>query len=85
MLRLLLIYGVPMFLPTLCFNFYRRFFKPVKTKYPWVKLLTIGLVLTGISLYFFTTFDKAPPSAQYTPPKFKNGTLVPAQMDLPRK
>lgn len=85
MLRLFLIYGVPMFLPTLCFNLYRRLVKPVKTKFPWAKLMTIGLVLTGISLYFFTAFDKAPPSAHYTPPKFKDGMLVPAHMDLPQK
>lgn len=82
MLRLFFIYIVPFFLPTAFFLTYRRF-KPSASgkKTPYLPLFSLGLILTASFLCLFATNDKAPAFAVYTPPKYVDGRLVPANMN----
>ena len=81
MFRLLLISFVPIFLPAACFKLrYCKNFCHKSVTMPWVKLLTVGFLLAIATLFFLTSPEKAPPEAQYTPPKYKNGVLIPANL-----
>ena len=83
MIRLIFIYGLLVFLPVAVFKAYRMLFaKKAAAPVPYAKLYCIGLILAAVCLFCFSEPQKSPPQAQYTPPKFKNGVLIPAHMDV---
>lgn len=83
MFRLIFIYGLLVFLPAAVYKTYRVLFaQKAAQPEPYAKLFCIGLVLAAVCLFCFSEPQKSPPQAQYTPPKFKDGVLIPAHMDV---
>ena len=83
MIRLIFIYGLLVFLPVAVFKAYRVLFaKKTAAPVPYAKLYCVGLILAAVCLFCFSDPQKSPPQAQYTPPKFKDGVLIPAHMDV---
>lgn len=44
---------------------------------PWVPILACGVVLSGLTLVTWTLLDRAPPGAEFVPPRMENGKIVP--------
>ena len=53
--------------------------KPEKKKYPIVKLSIISLFLLILALGFLRFYGDFSPSTKYSPPKYEEGKLVPAE------
>ncbi len=52
-----------------------------RESWPLKTLTAAGLGLVLIFLFVFSVPDKAPADSAYTPPRFENGKIIPAQMN----
>lgn len=53
----------------------------VRKDWPFKTLTAVGLGLVLIFLFVFSVPDRAPAGSGYTPPRFENGKIIPAQMN----
>jgi predicted PurR-regulated permease PerM len=65
--------------PFALYFFYSWLLKLEKKKYPIVKLSIISLFLLILALGFLRFYDDFSPSTKYSPPKYEEGKLVPAE------
>lgn len=78
MFRVLYSVILPFILPFAIYRLRRRKRGSHQELYPVQTLTAAGLGLVLIFLFVFSVPDKAPADSSYTPPKFENGTVVPA-------
>lgn len=52
-----------------------------RKNWPLKTLTAAGLGLVLIFLFVFSVPDRAPAGSGYTPPRFENGKIIPAQMN----
>ena len=65
--------------PFALYFFYAWLLKPEKKKYPIVKLSVISLFLLLLALGFLRFYGDFLPSTKYSPAKYEDGKLVPAE------
>ena len=65
--------------PFALYFFYSWLLKLEKKKYPIVKLSIISLFLLILALGFLRFYGDFSPSTKYSPAKYKDGKLVPAE------
>ena len=95
MIRIFLIYVLPLILPTLLYVLWRLWqikrapgslsgtvegdMRSVLRRAPWVKLAAIGTGLLVVVIVIAALTGGAPPHQTYTPPHMENGRIVPGQ------
>ena len=67
--------------PFIVYFFSRMILKKENKNYPIIKLTSISLILLIISLGIFRYYGNFSPLSKYTPPKYKDGKLLPASND----
>lgn len=83
MLRIIYSVVLPFFLPLFLYWMRRQFRRtPSVQPYPVRELVLSGLIFVMIFLSAFSAADRAPADSSYTPPRFENGHIVPAQMKV---
>ena len=87
MLRFLIQYILPLFLPLLLYLGFLRLASGMTPDWvnraPWVPLLGAGVVLLGISLIAWGALEGADPASTYVPPRFEDGRVVPGRFVPP--
>lgn len=88
MVRILLLYVLPILLPTAVYLLWVRFARgkaPAPAKGgPWLGLAAAGVGLMLVMLLGLTLRDGAPPDSVYVPPTVRDGRIVPGHME-PRR
>lgn len=79
MIRIIIIYILPLLAPTVIYFIWRK--KTKRQDIPWIILLILGLFLLGLSAGAYTLLERSPAGSVYTAPKFINGEIVPAVLD----
>lgn len=83
MLRIIYSVVLPFFLPLFLYWLRRQFRRmPGSEPYPVKELILSGLILVMLFLFAFSVADRAPADSSYTPPRFENGRIVPARMEM---
>jgi hypothetical protein len=81
MLRFLIQYILPLFLPLLLYLGFLRLASGTApgwiNRTPWIPLLGAGVVLLGISLIAWGALEGADPASTYVPPRLEDGRIVP--------
>jgi len=96
MIRIALIYVLPLIAPTLLYVLWRLWqikhspgnsdgtvegdVKSVMRRAPWVKLAAVGTALLAITLMIAALTGGAPPHEAYEPPHLENGRVVPGDI-----
>jgi len=65
--------------PFASYFFYTWLLKLEKKKYPIIKLSIISLVLLILALAFLRFYGDFSPNTKYSPAKYEDGKLVPAE------
>ncbi len=79
MIRILLIYILPLLAPTVLYFIWAK--KSKRQDIPWISLAIAGIFFLGLTAGAFTLWDKPPAGSKYTAPKFIDGKVVPAVLD----
>lgn len=83
MLRIVYSVVLPFFLPLFLYWMRRQLRRtPAAQPYPARELILSGLILVMVFLFAFSVADRAPADSSYTPPRFENGQIVPARMEV---
>lgn len=81
MIRIIFQIVVPLVLPTVLYMLWARFARQQTLedlrRGPWLWLIGAGVVLVAISAGFWIALEEQPPGADYVPPRFEDGKLVP--------
>ena len=92
MIRIALIYVLPLLAPTLLYVLWRLWqikrgtgsvegdVKSVVRRAPWVKLVATGTALLALTLLIAALTGGAPPNQAYEPPPRENGRVVPGDI-----
>jgi len=96
MIRIVLIYVLPLLAPTLLYVLWRLWqikrsprsgegtiegdVKSVMRRAPWVKLAATGTALLALTLLIAALTGGAPPHQAYEPPHLENGRVVPGDI-----
>lgn len=82
MLRIILSFFLPLFLPLLFYRIGRAACRVPKEKpYPVYTLAVSGLILMFLTLSVFTLRDRAPVDSIYVPPRYVDGRIIPGHME----
>ena len=65
--------------PFALYFFYSWLLKPEKKKYPIIKLSIISFFLLILALAFLRFYGDFSPNTKYSPAKYEDGKLVPAE------
>ena len=65
--------------PFAIYFFYSWLLKLEKKKYPIIKLLITSAILLILALGFLRFYDDFSPNTKYSPAKYEDGKLVPAE------
>ena len=65
--------------PFIAYYFLTLLLKFEKIKYPILKLSIVSLFLLILALGFFRFYGDISPNTKYTPPKYEDGELKPAE------
>ncbi len=96
MIRIFLIYVLPLIVPTLLYVLWRLWqikrgagtvegdMRSVLRRAPWVKLAAIGTGLLVVVIVIAALTGGAPPHQTYTPPHMENGRIVPGDIQRDR-
>jgi hypothetical protein len=83
-MRAVLTIVLPLVLPLVLFVLWRalRIDKALPhwfAEVPWVTLLACGVVLSGLTLTAWSLLDRHPVDANYVPPRFEDGKVIPGE------
>lgn len=82
MLRIILSFFLPLFLPFLVYRIGRMAYGvPKERPYPVYTLAVSGLVLMFLTLSVFALSDRAPADSVYVPPRYAEGRIIPGHME----
>ena len=91
MIKKFLTFVVPFIIPTIAYIIWVYFRQeredaaiqgrrlPPWQDYPWTWLVTLGAVLTVVTVVVFGTLDGAGTDAEYRPARYEDGKLVPGE------
>ncbi|MBR7159173.1 MAG: hypothetical protein IKD08_05845 [Alphaproteobacteria bacterium] len=76
MIRILLIYILPLLAPTIIYFIWAK--KTKRQDIPWTSLAIAGVILLGLTAGGFSLWEQSPAGSEYTAPKLVDGKIVPA-------
>ena len=81
MIRIILQIAVPLLLPTVAYMLWARYSRRHTMadlrRGPWLWLIGAGLLLVAASAAAWIAIEDQPPGAEYVPPHFEDGKLIP--------